>query len=273
VLHGSLDDIGDGAQVIVLSKGVLERLQVHPETLEFLQRKQIPAHVLQTEEAMRLYNRLCEEQPAEDTVAKVVAGAESGQLRNYLDGEYRSAGKIDVLGYPSNVAEYLPGTSVIGTRPGTADGRPELVRGLDDLTMPVGTRSAPVPRGYMIPAEFGDIAAKLRAHNIKVRVLDQKMKVEGEEFVISQMRKVQRAGYEMTVLDGVFSPQQVRQFPSGTFLVDMAQPMANAAFYYLEPQARDGFVGWGVLDEKLRAIGAGRGSVRYPIFKYRREAR
>ena len=52
-----------GAKVIVLSKGVLERLQVHPETLELLRRKQIPVHVLQTEEAMRLYNRLCEEQP------------------------------------------------------------------------------------------------------------------------------------------------------------------------------------------------------------------
>ena len=32
-----------------------------------------------------------------------------------------------------------------------------------------------------------------------------------------------------------------------------AQPMANAAFYYLEPQASDGFVGWHVLDAALRA--------------------
>jgi hypothetical protein len=49
----------------------------------------------------------------------------------------------------------------------------------------------------------------------------------------------------------------------------MAQPMANAAFYYLEPQARDGFVGWNVLDDTLRAIGAEKGGV-YPIFKVRR---
>jgi hypothetical protein len=209
----------------------------------------------------------------DDTVAKVLAGAESGQLRNYLDGEYRSAGKIDVLGYASNIAEYLPGTSVIGTKPGTADGQPELLRGVDDLTMPVGTRTATVPRGYMIPAEFGDIAAKLRAHNINVRVIEKPMKVEGETFVIERIRKVPSAGYEMTVLDGAFSPLQVREFPGGTFQVDMAQPMANAAFYYLEPQARDGFVGWGVLDEKLRALGAGKGAGPYPIFKYRREVR
>jgi hypothetical protein len=87
----------------------------------------------------------------------------------------------------------------------------------------------------MIPAEFGDIAAKLRAHNISVRVLDQPMKVEGETFVIERMRNVQSAGYEMTVLDGAFSAEQVRKFPRETFLVDMARPMANAAFYYLEP--------------------------------------
>ena len=203
----------------------------------------------------------------DDTVAKVLAGAESGQLRNFLDGEYKSNGKIDVLGYPRNVSEYLPGTSVVGTKPGTAEGPPEVVHGIDDLTLPVGTRDATVPRGYLIPAEFSDIAAKLRTHNIAVRVLDKPMRVEGEPFAIEKMHKVRSAGYEMTVLDGRFLPIERREFPAGSFLVDMAQPMANAAFYYLEPQARDGFVGWGVLDDKLK------GATVYPIFKYRREVR
>jgi hypothetical protein len=46
--------------------------------------------------------------------------------------------------------------------------------------------------------------------------------------------------------------------------------MANAAFYYLEPQARDGFVGWRVLDQHLRtAMGTGR-TGEYPVFKVRR---
>ena len=47
-----------GAEVVVLSKGILERLQVCPETLELLKRKGIPAHVLPTEDAVRLYNEL-----------------------------------------------------------------------------------------------------------------------------------------------------------------------------------------------------------------------
>jgi hypothetical protein len=51
-----------GAEVVVLSKGILQALQVRPETLELLKNKGIPAHVLQTEGAVRLYNELAEKQ-------------------------------------------------------------------------------------------------------------------------------------------------------------------------------------------------------------------
>jgi hypothetical protein len=133
--------------------------------------------------------------------------------------------------------------------------------------MPVGTRDASVPRGYLLHPTLSDVAAKLRAHNVTVRTLDRAMRFDGEAFAISSIRKVRRAGYDMTTLDGAFSAQQGREFPAGTFVVDMAQPMANAAFYYLEPQARDGFVGWGVLDRWVSP------NSEYPIFKYRRESK
>ena len=206
-----------------------------------------------------------------DTVTTIRTQAESWTLRNWLDGEYQSRGKISVLGYRTNVAEYRPGTSLLATRPGTASGPPELITNVDDLTLPVGTRSAIVPRAYLFPAEYGDLAAKLRAHNVTVRALDQPLRAEGESFTIQKMGKTRRSGYEMTELDGAFSGLQVKDFPAGTFMVDMAQPMANAAFYYLEPQARDGFVGWGVLDAALHAAGADRAPAEYPVFKFRRE--
>ncbi|MGH7544117.1 MAG: Mth938-like domain-containing protein [Gemmatimonadota bacterium] len=47
-----------GATTIVLSRGVQRRLRVHPDTLEMLEEKGVTAHVLQTEEAVRLYNEL-----------------------------------------------------------------------------------------------------------------------------------------------------------------------------------------------------------------------
>jgi hypothetical protein len=52
-----------GAEVIVLARGVFERLQVCPETLDLLKNKGIPAHVLPTEEAVRLYNELATKRP------------------------------------------------------------------------------------------------------------------------------------------------------------------------------------------------------------------
>ena len=47
-----------GADVVVLSRGMLERLQICPETLDLLRNRGIPAHVLPTEQAVRLYNEL-----------------------------------------------------------------------------------------------------------------------------------------------------------------------------------------------------------------------
>lgn len=208
----------------------------------------------------------------DETVQKVLDGAESGELRNWLEGEYRSRGEIDIRayrdGFPEVPTDFLPGTSIEAhVRP---TGEPEIVRGVEDMTLPVGTRDTWMPRGYLLPAEMEFLVAKLRTHNIAVETLEDPIVAEGEEFVIDQFKKVERGGYWMTELGGGFFGPSVREFPAGTYFVDMAQPMANAAFYLLEPQSRDGFVGWSVLDGMLRELGAEERPIVYPIFKYRR---
>ncbi len=50
-----------GATVVVLSKGVHERLKTCPETLELLETKGVTFHILQTEAAIRRYNELAEQ--------------------------------------------------------------------------------------------------------------------------------------------------------------------------------------------------------------------
>jgi hypothetical protein len=209
----------------------------------------------------------------DDTIARVRAQAESGELKNWVAGKYESWGKIDILAYRTNDTAFLPGTSVRATAPGSASGPPEVVRGVEHLTKPVGTKEAFVPRGYMIPAELQDLVVKLRAHNIRIQTLDKPMKVMGEEFVVDRMVKARGAGFQMTSLEGGFYGPSTREFPAGTYLVDMAQPMANAAFYYLEPQSMDGFAGWGMLDACLQALGVAQHPVVYPIFKYRKEVK
>ena len=49
-----------GAKIVVLSRGMKKCLEVPRETLEFLKKRQIEAHVLPTTEAAHLYNRLAE---------------------------------------------------------------------------------------------------------------------------------------------------------------------------------------------------------------------
>ena len=52
-----------GAKIVVLSRGMKECLEVPRETLEFLKGRQIPAHVLPTADAVKLYNQLAEKEP------------------------------------------------------------------------------------------------------------------------------------------------------------------------------------------------------------------
>lgn len=57
-------DVGEllehGATVVVLSQGMYGQLEVCPETLDLLNERGATAHVLRTEQAVRLYNELRE---------------------------------------------------------------------------------------------------------------------------------------------------------------------------------------------------------------------
>jgi hypothetical protein len=219
------------------------------------------AHGTEMQEVCRAADR--------EVVEAVKTKAETGELKNFVAGTYGSYGKVDVLVYKDrNVSTLVPGTSVRAKMAPHMLGAPELVRGLEFLCQPVGTVEARVPRGYLFPAELGVIADKLRAHNVKVEVLAKALKAAGEEFVVDKVGQGRSGGYSMIKLDGGFAPSPLKEFPAGTFRVDMAQPLANVAFYFLEPQAADGFAGWGVLDEYFKAAGADRRSVVYPIYKY-----
>jgi len=204
-----------------------------------------------------------------DVVEAVRAKAETGELRNFVAGKYESYGKVDVLIYKErNASTLVPGTSVRAKIAPHMLQAPELVRGVEFLCKPVGTVEARVPRGYLIPAEMDFVVEKLRAQNVKVEVLAKPVKVSGEEFVIDKVGQGRSGGYNMIKLDGGFAPSPAREFPAGTFRVDMAQPLANMAFYCLEPQVADGFVGWGVFDAYFKSAGVDKRSIVYPVYKY-----
>ena len=55
--------IEHGAKAVVLSRGIWERLQVCPETLDILAKNGIKAEVLQTEAAVERFNELRKSMP------------------------------------------------------------------------------------------------------------------------------------------------------------------------------------------------------------------
>jgi len=55
--------LDNGAEAIVLSRGMLKALQVCSQTLALLNEKDIPVYVLQTQAAMQKYNELRETVP------------------------------------------------------------------------------------------------------------------------------------------------------------------------------------------------------------------
>ncbi|MCX7974807.1 MAG: M14 family metallopeptidase [Candidatus Aminicenantes bacterium] len=204
----------------------------------------------------------------EETVLLVKEKASSGELKNFVAGKYDSWGQIDILAYRSNRPFLLPGTSVMAGVEPQALGQPEIVSGVENLTKPVGTKEAKVPLGYLIPAEFSWVAEKLRLHNIKVDSLSKPIIVDGEEFIVDSLEKERRWGYDMTVLKGNFVQIKKRQISPGSFLVSLEQPLANLAFYCLEPEAADGFVGWGLFDSYLKSREGDKKKTVFPIIKY-----
>ena len=203
-----------------------------------------------------------------ETVANVSENAETGELRNWVRGEYATQDKpCDLYAYRKRREEYIPGTSVVAHR---LDGDPELVRGVVDLTKPVGTKDSVVPRGYVFYDELKEVAEKLETHGINVSRLEKPVRVEGMEFVVDEFREVEKGWirmYHMTELEGGWT-RAVKTYPAGSYHVDMAQPLANVAFYCLEPEIGDGLAGWTYFNGYLKSRGAPGNSVVYPVFKY-----
>jgi hypothetical protein len=204
----------------------------------------------------------------QEVIEEIQTQAASGDLKNFVAGKYESRGLIDLLAYPENLYEYIPGTSVQRPRSGTIDGPPQVIEGVEHLTKPVGTREATVPRGYLIPEGLDHIVDKLRLQNIEIKNLKEPITVKGEEFVIDAIKTVQRSGYAMTDLEGEFVRFESKTFPAGTYMIDLAQPLANLAFYCLEPEVGDGLAGWGFFNETLQSLLNEKEKVVFPVVKY-----
>jgi hypothetical protein len=126
------------------------------------------------------------------------------------------------------------------------------------------TRKVSTGFGYLFPDEPGMKAAieVLRKHGLALDVLTAPLKADAASFTIAKIARSNRpfqGGREVRI-SGSFQTATT-DFPSGTILVRLDQPLAALAAYLLEPGSDDGLVTWGFLDAYLAQGKA------YPIHK------
>ena len=126
-----------------------------------------------------------------------------------------------------------------------------------------------LPRGYVLPAAFSNIVENLKKHGIEVTQLTKTQSFTGEVFKMEKLEKAERKfeGHLMAKVSGKFTASK-KNFNKGDFVVDLAQPLGNLAFYLLEPQSDDGLVTWNFFDDYFTKNSAGNKAVDYPVFKY-----
>ncbi|HEX5438396.1 MAG TPA: M14 family metallopeptidase [Gemmatimonadaceae bacterium] len=125
--------------------------------------------------------------------------------------------------------------------------------------MPVYVRFTPtleqsLPYAYAIPASEADALRLLRLHGVVVERLTQDWTTQVQHFTIDSVQKAARPfqGHHQVQLVGHWQTES-RALPTGSYLVETAQPLGILACYLLEPESDDGLATWNVFDSELHA--------------------
>jgi hypothetical protein len=113
-------------------------------------------------------------------------------------------------------------------------------------------RNVKFPFAYILAVNDKEIAELLMTHGILIEKLSEKTKIQVESFEISDLEPVRRLnqGHYTNIITGKYINDTI-DFPEGTFIIRMSQPLANVAAYLLEPESNDGLLKWNFLDKYL----------------------
>jgi len=109
-----------------------------------------------------------------------------------------------------------------------------------------------LPFAYLLTINDPRISELLINHGIKLEKLDEDMKIEVQQFDVTELHGASRLnqGHYINSIKGEYSDSTI-VFPAGTLVIRMAQPLANVAAYLLEPESGDGLLTWNFLDRYL----------------------
>jgi hypothetical protein len=128
-------------------------------------------------------------------------------------------------------------------------------------------RTVRLPFAYLIPVFDEEVLNKLRSQGLAVEKLIEPVSLEVESFRVKELKGADRPyqGHRMNQVKGDTAMEKI-DFPKGTLLVRMAQPLGNLAAYLLEPESDDGLLVWNAFDKYI-ASQWGRGFQTYPVYK------
>lgn len=124
-----------------------------------------------------------------------------------------------------------------------------------------------LPFAYLLTVNDPRIIKLLGTHGVLMEKLAVSARFDVERFDISELHGAPRLnqGHYMNSITGKYEDASI-DFPAGTILIRMAQPLADVAAYLLEPESGDGLLAWNFLDRYLEPQW-GRGYNPYPVYK------
>ena len=186
--------------------------------------------------------------------------ADADAARNGLAGTPRPLGVAYAMSPLPEPVEILVGEVTKRTNPRTGFAMTAMV---EDKFTPVrmldygafaATRTVPVPSAYLFRDEPGlrPVRDLLLLHGVAVEALTAPVELDVESFAVASVRRNDRTfqGHREAKLSGQARAERVG-FPSGTYLVRSAQPLAALAAYLLDPESDDGVVTWNLVDAYL----------------------
>ena len=120
-----------------------------------------------------------------------------------------------------------------------------------DLTIPMYdtfrvTAAVPPPLYYIVPVQWTSVTEVLRAHGVQFRSLGQTTAIEVESYRFTNVTWPTEPfeGRHMPRFEVEVAPE-TREFPAGSLVIPVAQPLGKLVLNLLEPEAPDSFAAWG----------------------------